>query len=332
MKPFVATILSVSLLACTARAGDSFFSTDGRTVTFAPLMKTGHLLRLDVASGKLTELPLPPELKNETVSGVTSGAEGEALFIAGPAVWVLKDGGPAKRVVSLKPVKSAQNLFVDTKAGSPLLDWLFVSGSEKADALGDVFYARKPGGKGFSEVFCRRVNTADCGCFAADGRFFFAGNGDVWEGGFMREDDPNLRIATLVGARIAPVALLNTDDANAGSMAVGGLSAAGKWLYTGLRGRHMGCILRVPIPAKPLYAEGVADPPEPKAHLDAMRHSLEKTEVIVPDTGGLNAFCACEVEGTPRVFYRGESDEEGLGLWLWNGAGKPKRVANEPRE
>ncbi|HEX2749371.1 MAG TPA: hypothetical protein VHM91_15285, partial [Verrucomicrobiales bacterium] len=172
----------------------------------------------------------------------------------------------------------------------------------------------------------------DCGCFTPDGRLFFAGQGDIWEGAIVPDDDPNSRIATLVGARIAPVALLNTDNANAGSMAVDGLAPAGKWLYAGVRGRHMGCILRVPIPAKTLYGEGSGDFPEPKVHLKAMSHALEKTEVIVPDTGGLTSFCACEAEGQPRVFYRGESDEKGIGLWLWTGAGEPKRIANEPRD
>ena len=332
MKLFAALLTILPLFAGTSRAGDSFFSADGKTVTFAPLRKTGHLLRLDVASGKLTELPLPAELKSETVSGVTRGAEGEALFLAKDAVWVLKEEGPAKRVVGLKPVKSAQNLFVSTKKDDPVFDWLFVTGSEKEETIGSVFYSRKPGSKEFSEIFCRRVNYADCGCFAADGRFFFAGNGDLWEGGFTVENDPDMRAATLVGARIAPVAMLNTDGSNAGSMIVGGLSAAGKWLYTGLRGRHMGCIIRVPVPAKTLYTDGMPDAPEPKAHLEAMRQALDKTEIIVPDTGGLTAFCAGEANGQPRVFYRGEGDEDGLDLWIWSGAGAPKRVASEPKE
>jgi len=165
-------------------------------------------------------------------------------------------------------------------------------------------------------------------CFSADGRFFFSGGGDLWEGGFVPEDSPEMRLATLVGARIAPIALHNTDSANGGNMFIGGLSAAGKYLYAGMRGRHMGCILRVPIPDKPLYSEEAGDLPGPKAHLEAMRASLEKTELLVADMDGLMAFAACEVDGKPRVFYRGE----GPGLWLWDATGAPKEIAKEPRE
>ncbi|HEX2747950.1 MAG TPA: hypothetical protein VHM91_08130, partial [Verrucomicrobiales bacterium] len=159
MKPLPTLLALAAVLISPVHAGDSFFSKDGKTVTFAPMLKTGILWRLDVASGKLAPLPLPAELKDESVTGVASGAEGETLFIAGPAVWVMKDD-KVKRVVGIKPLKTAQNLFVANKAGSPLLDWLFVTGSEKEEGNGggDIFYARKPGAKEFSEVFCRRVN------------------------------------------------------------------------------------------------------------------------------------------------------------------------------
>lgn len=90
----------------------------------------------------------------------------------------------------------------------------------------------------------------------------------------------------------------------------------------------MGCILRVPIPDKPLYTGDASDLPEPKAHLEAMRASLEKTELLVADMDGLTAFAACEVDGKPGVFYRGE----GQGLWLWDATGAPKEIAKEPRE
>jgi len=88
----------------------------------------------------------------------------------------------------------------------------------------------------------------------------------------------------------------------------------------------------VPIPAKPLYTEDAGEQPEPKQHLDAMRASLDKMELIVAESGDLSAFCACEVNGQALVFYRGERDEHGLGLWLWNGSGEPKRLASESVE
>lgn len=323
------TLFAASLLTASAAcAGDAFFSADGRTVTFAPLNKSGIICRLDVAGGKITELPLPAELKTAEVTGLARGGQGEALFLAGTAAWVMTDDGTVKRITELGKVTDAQNLFVATKPGTPLTDWLFLSGMTDSTATSQVFFARKPGTKGFSEVFCRRVANVDCGCFSDDGRFFFSASGDLWEGGFAPDDDPRARIATLIGARIAPVAMHNTDGGNGGNLWISGLNAAGKWIYAGMRGRHMGCILRVPIPDKPLYTDDGGDLPEPKTHLEAMRTALEKTELLVTDMDGLTAFAACEVEGKPRIFYR----SEGAALWLWNATGAPKEIAREPQE
>ena len=325
-------LLTVFLMfASAAPAGDSFFSADGKTVTFAPVMRTGHLLQVDTESGKLTELPLPAALKDASVSGIARGGEGETLFIANKSVWVLTADGTVKKVCDTGPVEMPENLFVSVKEGQPLKDWLFLSGTDK-EATASVFFARKPGQKTFSGVFCRRADNVNCGVFAEDGRFFYTSHGDIWEGGLVPEEDPQARLATLVGARIAPVGTFNTDSTNGGSRWVAGLCPAGKWLYAGLQGRHIGSILRVPIPAKSLYTEDAGEQPEPKPHLDAMRAALDKTELIVAETGGLSAFCATEVNGKALVFYRGERDEHGLGLWLWNGSGEPKRLANESAE
>ena len=325
MKTLVAAVL---VAASTVHAGDAFFSADGKSVTFAPRNRTGILCRLDVAGSKLTELTLPAELKAAEVTGLARGGQGEALFLAGTAAWVMKDDGTVKRITELGKVTGAQNLFVASKPGTPLTDWLFLSGTAGSPGSSQEFFARKPGAKGFSEVFCRRVANVDCGCFSDEGRFFFSGGGDLWEGGFAVEDDPQMRLATLIGARIAPIATHNTDSGNGGNMFISGLSVAGKWIYAGMRGRHLGCILRVPIPDKPLYTEDAGGLPEPKAHLEAMRASLEKTELLVADMDGLTAFAACEVDGKPRVFYRGE----GAALWLWDATGAPREIARESRE
>ena len=79
---------------------------------------------------------------------------------------------------------------------------------------------------------------------------------------------------------------------------------------------------------KPLYATDDDGLPEIKTHLEVMRASLEKTEVLVTDINGLTAFAACEVDGKPRVFYRGE----GAALWLWDASGAPRELAREPRK
>ncbi len=324
------SLLFAAALTTSALAGDSFFSADGSSVTFAPLHETGHLLRIAVADGTVTKLPLPPALKDTNVTGLARGGQGEALFIAGPAVWVMTDDGTVKKVCDTGTMESPENLFVAVKPGTPITDWMFLSGVPKGEGA-PVFFARKPGQKAFGDVFCRRIDNVNCGCFSDDGRFFFAGRGDVWEGGFQTEDEPDSRMAVLVGARIAPVALLTTDEGNSGSVWVGGLSAAGKWLYAGLTGRHEGAVVRIPIPDKTLYSEMAAEGYTLKGHLDTMRAALDKTEVIVAETGGLTAFCAAEVNGQGHVFYRTE-DDEGHSLYLWNGSGVPKRLGSEPAE
>src|SRR6188768_2139288 len=106
MKMLFAAVLAT---ASAAHAGDAFFSADGKTVTFAPLSKPGILCRLDIAGGKVTELPLPAELKDAEVTGLARGGEGEALFLAGTSTWVMKDDGTVKRITELGKVTGAQN-------------------------------------------------------------------------------------------------------------------------------------------------------------------------------------------------------------------------------
>jgi hypothetical protein len=142
------------------------------------------------------------------------------------------------------------------------------------------------------------------------------------------------RLGTLVGARIAPLAIMNTDEANGGSMWVQHVAPAGKWIYAQLRGHHMSAILRTPLPAKPMYAPTSNDSPSAKDQLDAMAHSLNKTEVIADDMEYAAGFCAIEIGGTPRVFFCGDATEENKGpaLMLWEGAGKPRVIGHLPQE
>ena len=324
-------VIAVSTLS--VQAGSAFFSADGKTVTVVPRWKTDILWQLNIDSGKLTELTLPAELKKEGVGAIARGGDGETLLTSGGAVWVLKEDGTAKRICDLGAAKDPSDLFVATGQGAPVSDWLFVSAPDDADSSKrHILYARKPGAKAFQSVFCRRIENVYGGVFGEGGRLFFHANGDIWEGGLSTESEEGMPAATLVGARIAPLAMLNTDGSNGGSMLVNSISPAGKWIYAGLRGHHMGCIMRVALPAKPIYTETSDDIPDAKAHLAAMKASLDKTEILVENTGALDAFAACEVDGNPLVFYRGDTDDEGLGLWLWTGKGAPRRLATEPSE
>lgn len=318
-------------------AGEAFFSKDGKKVTMGLNNALTGLVQVDIATGKITQAPLPAEIKDEGIDSVARGGEGEALFLAKDAVWVWTAKG-VKRIYATAPVLGATDLFIATQPGTPLTDCLFVSGNEGADAnsLGS-FYGRKPGGKSkaFVSVFCRRVSNAIGGVFSDEGRLFFISDGDLWEGGIEVNDEPGMdRFGTLVGARIAPLAILNTDEANGGGMWVNQVAPAGNWIYVQLRGRHMATILRTAMPAKPMYAPGDGDFPTVKNQLDAMNVSLTTTQIIADDLGDIFGFCATEVNGKPRVFYCTRTDAEGKGpgMLLWEGEGPARVIGYLPQE
>ncbi|MBK8036622.1 MAG: hypothetical protein IPK22_05730 [Verrucomicrobiaceae bacterium] len=333
----LAVVFAASLMPTGSAAGaDAFFSPDGKTVTIGLCGVRTGLIQVDVGTGKITKAPLPKELAEECIESIARGSEGETLFIAKDAVWVWKaDAKPAvKRVCSTEPVVAASDLFVVTKEGSPLKDILFVSGNEKEDGAGmPGMWGRKPGSKSFVQVFCRRVNGAAAGTPTADGRFFFESGGDVWEGGISlyEADDAVDRIGVLVGARMAPVAALNTDEGNGGGQWVSKIAVAGGWIYCGLRGHHLGSVVRVPLPAKPMHVPDAEDFPTVKNQLDAMLASLKSAEVLEEDADRLEGFCATEVNGKPRLFYIAP-DDQGPAMQVWEGAGKPRVIGHLPTE
>jgi hypothetical protein len=335
----VSASLALTLPLQPSMANDAFFSKDGKTVTMALGGRgVSGLMQVDIASGKITQAPLPGELKDESIESVAAGSEGEALFLAKGGVWVWTPGAatPVKHVCATAPVVNATDLFVATVPGTPLTDCLFVTGNETADATSmGSFYGRKPGGKHpFLSVFCRRVSDATGGIFSTDGRLFFVSQGDVWEGGIQPDDDAGSeRLGTLIGARIAPLGILNTDEANGGSMWVQHVVPAGKWVYAQLRGHHMASVLRIPMPAKSLYSPASAESPGTKDQLAVMIHSLNKTEIITEDSEHVDGFCAIEIGGKPRLFFCGDpSEDKGPALMLWEGAGKPRVIGYLPKE
>lgn len=330
--------LLIASLSAECLAGDAFFSPDGKTVTMGLCGQRSGLVQVDVTTGKVTKAPLPKDLAEECIESVARGSEGETLFLAKDAVWVWKADAkpPVKRVCSTAPVEAATDLFVVTQPGTPLTDCLFVSGMEKGSTDGmPSLFGRKPGTKEFRPVFCRRVNGAAGGTFSADGRFFFLSDGDVWEGGIKEYDDAGVEVmGVLVGARIAPLAVLNTDEGNGGGLWVSQMSVAGKWIYSGLRGRHIGAIVRSPVPAKALYSPANEDFPTVKTQFDALNSSLQAAEVIAEDLDRLEGFCAVEIDGKPRVFFVGSiaDSNDGPAMQLWEGQGKPRVIGHLPNE
>lgn len=332
LTPSLLVFLGITL-APLASAGEAFFTPDGKTIITAvstPSAITG-LAKIDVASGKATKIPLPADFTE--IESVARGAEGEILFLANDAVWVLKNGEAVRKVVSTTSVKHASDLFVGTKKGSPTEDWLFVSGAEDdKDTTRPTFFARKPGSKKFESVFCRRTEDALSGAFSADGRFFFASSADVWEGQISPDSEGSGGgVAVLVGARFAPLGYFNTDSANAGSMGVGTVCPAGKWIYCSMHGHHMGAIVRAPLLTKPLFAKDEGGFKSVKDNYTAMAQTLAKSEVIADDLEDIYGLCATEVNGKPLVFFYSRPDENGAPLMLWNGSGEPKVIGHLPR-
>jgi hypothetical protein len=337
LRLFLATLgfLNLSL----GHAADAFFSPDGKTVTIGLCGQRTGLIQVEVATGKITKAPLPKELADECIESIARGSEGETLFLAKDAVWVWKtDSKPAvKRVCSTAPVVSASDLFVVTQAGSPLKDILFVSGTETAEGVGmPGLWGRKPGSKAFVQVFCRRVSGAAAGTPTADGRFFFASDGDVWEGGITLYDEADAveRIGVLVGARIAPLAVLNTDEGNGGGAWVSKIAVAGPWIYSALHGRHIGAIMRSPLPSKPLHSPTTEDFPTMQAQLAAMNTSLSGVEMILEDVERVEGFCAIELGGKPQLFFISQlpDDEKGPAMQIWDGTAKTRVIGHLPAE
>ena len=236
------------------RAGDAFFSADGRTVTYVPTFDTGCLKRINLETKTVERIAVTLP-KDEGIVALAGGADGEALFTTEKAAWV-HDAKGTRKLCDLGAIENSTSLIVAPSKGEHFADYLFVTGSEKDDPNRHLFFYRKPGQKTFKSTFCRRVQTIYTGAFTADGRFFFDGDGDLWEGGFEPEDEQAEMPPVLNGVRIAPLGLFNTDSANGGSLYVNRILPAGKSIFVVLRGHHMGQLLRVAMNPTSAMKEG----------------------------------------------------------------------------
>lgn len=292
-----------------ANAGSAFFAPDGKTVTLAPSNGLGSV---DVETCAFKPLALPSKLQKEEIGSIARGADGEVLFVAQDAIWVLKGQEPARQICKTSPLQDVRDLVAVTDAQSPIKDWLMISAvgkpqDPKAPESRPLLYGRAPGDKGFGEIFCRRTPTVTSASFGPDGRFFFVCDGDVWEGSVSTGDDGWKGV--LNGARIAPLATLSTNIANAGAMWVREVAVAGKWIYAVLSGHHMGAIVRTPLPTPQ-----TTEDPSIIDQYRTMAETLAKAEVITEDFEHFPNFCVCEVNGKPRLFFTNRQD-----LMLWEG-------------
>jgi hypothetical protein len=325
----------LTTLSCPLLADQAFFSADGKSVTFVPRAAEGHLLRLDLSTAEVAKIPLLGEPAKESVTSLCRGGDGEALFTTESGVYVHDAKGTRK----LAPTPAKGDWGIENLTAAPadlpsIGDWLLLSGPDESPGR-RTFFARKPGTKAFSPVFCRRVESVGALAFAPGDRMFFEGDGDLWEGAFESMDGEPGQTPTLVlnGARIAPLGLFNTDMANSGNMWVHEVMVAGDALYVRLRGRHMSQIIRLPIhPTSALKGESGPSHDPAKAY-KYMAEMLALAEVVTPPVIEVTLSAATAAEGDEKVFYRSSDGEGKLGLYLWErNTSKAQRIATEPEQ
>jgi hypothetical protein len=327
-------ILGCVCLAASSFADEAVFSADGNSVTFVPKnFEANHLWKLDIGTGKVEKIALGGAVAKEGVTSLCLGGEGELLLTTGEGVYVQDDKGTRK--LAPAPVKgnlSIKGLAVAPASAAAFADWLFLSGEDAEIENHRILYSRKPGTKAFVPMFIRRVNRVHAAAFALNGRFFFGGDGDLWEGGFEDMGDGEVVRLGLIGARIAPLGFFNTGTSNGGSMYVDQIMVAGEALYVRLRGHHLSELVRVPMPAASALDEKDAVMSDPAASYRLQSQLLSKAEVIPTQHFEITISAATAVGGNEFLFFRA-NDDDGIGLYLWDRqSGRAKRVASEISE
>ena len=326
MKLTHSLVLTLSLLfVATGHANDAFFSPDGTSVTFVPIFDDGALRRVDLQTKKVEKVALGLP-KGQGVVALAPGGDGEVLLLTEKSVWV-HDAKGTRKVCDLGEAKDPGHLAVAPSKDAHLADWMFIAGANKESQSRRIFYARKPGEKTFKATFCRRVGGVGASAFTADGRFFFANDGDLWEGGFEKDDDGNGMTVTN-GVRIAPLAFLNTDAANGGSMHVDSIMPAGTGIYVALRGHHMGQLVRIAMNPKPAPVEGSGANDALKDHYAYLAKSLASVQLIETDGDTIRNPAAISVKDSERVFFT--QGTAPIKMYLWDKAtGKTEQVGED---
>ncbi len=324
------TVMVSLLAASSAHAGEAVFAKDGQSVAFTSFFNEDSILRLDLGTRKLETVALGAAVKGQHITSLTSGGDGELLFLTEKAAWV-NDAKGTRRLCNVGAVKYPRDLVAAPAKAAGVADWLFLSGPRSAEdgGGGTEFYGRKPGDKAFTSMFCRRVNSVWAGAFASDGRFFFAGEGDLWEGSFDPEPAGG-GLGSLSGVRIAPLAMMNTDSGNGGNLWVTQVMPAGKSIYVRLRGTHMGELLRVPMNPVPALDEKSGAMGSLEDHYKYLSKSLASVQRIETSGDDITASAAAVRGGDEVVFFRTRVGGGKWGLMLWSkSTGKAEQVAVE---
>ena len=335
---FLHGILSIASIAV-AMAGGAVFSPDGNSVTLLPLTGTANeLWRVDLQTKVVGKIPLGlPE--GQAAKSLAGGADGELLLLTAEAVYVHSDKG-TKKLCDTSGVKDANDLaVVPPKAGSGMADWLIVSGIDKdapEDSARRTYYARKPGGKSFDPVFCRRIESVGEGAFTPDGRFLFIADGALWDGSFehLNDSPPDQWQVMLEGTGIAPLAYCDSNFSNTGAYIVGDTTAvAGKFIYVALSGRHgTDVLLRVTMPAESPPCDGTDSVEALAAHY-AMQAKVLSSVKVLDQISNIQSLAAVVVKGEERVLCISDNHNGTSQMILWTSkAGKAEVIGEYKTE
>ncbi|MBP6600560.1 MAG: hypothetical protein KA250_02070 [Verrucomicrobiales bacterium] len=326
---FFGTFLLTLLPATLAVGHEACFSADGNSVYLLGYHSIGEVRRLEINSGESTLLQFEGLKSDDPINAIARGDDNTLLLANSTGIWESgPDGGATRLLVKLTNI-AVRDLVMAPAQAKAQTGMILVSGMPTGDDAGPgslTLYAALSGKSTLQEVFCRRVTWVEAPIFATDGRLFYAGDHDLWEGSIYTEEGEDFRAGTLNGCRIAPLGIFNTDMANSGSMGVKQIAPAGEFLYVRLSGRHMGGLLRLPLPPSPYGNDDEGHPELPRS-LSLMMNNLASTEIVIE--GEISALAASP-DGS-RVFYRinASGEEVGQDWMLITDGGAPRRIGLE---
>ena len=269
-----------------AGASEATFSADGKTL-WAISWEGGSLVAFNPekpgAAPKITKLPAALT-GTDGPSQILADSKG-LLITAEGKLWHWDPAMPDSIPVALAPLPFGFNpTGLAVAKGEALKGIIVLSGFHTFDSEkphpqevdgSATLYGLKSGEKVFKPVFVRRVERVTACPYFAGERMIFGGDHDLWEGGIDMEEDMEERAGTLWGYRTAPLAMSNTDAANAGGMSLRQAVIANGTVWAALSGRHMGAIVSVPLAKKPAGEEA----PELSEAWKVQRESLAMTKV-----------------------------------------------------
>lgn len=303
----VAIACAVLLSWCSTMPGsEAAFSADGTKLWVIPVFETEFLWEIETATWEATRRPVRGFAAEETPQSLCVDEKGDLLIATDRAVWVLPPGQEEPSLLASLPAPAfVTGISCVTRPGPVPVGTVFLAVRPET-AGDDTLYLMKPDRKALIPVFVRRLSDlTTVPRFSDSGRMVYGGNWDLWEGFFeVWEDEGVDRAGALGGSRFAPLALMNTDSANSGSMGVDGVAVLGEDVYAALGGRHMGALVRVPLPSENRYASNDGMHPELAESFAVMKRALGQAEIL-EEVEQIDALAVQpSPEGGRGLFYR----------------------------